>query len=244
MIKKITTFALASLMTTSLLAVEEKSELGISLETKNKIENIQLIKKYNGTVTKGREFGNLFLIEGEVGPNRQFLEFAVTKDMKTLILGKLYDTNTTAELHVTTTDTASLLKKADFTYGNGPETIFVFVDPTCPGCAQFESHWPKLKDKYTIKVFIWALPSHTNSPMLADYILSAPTDAEKYTRLLEHSQGINTYQTTPVTAIKQQQIRRKLAEVNKMASTLSLAHTPTVLGMDLKEKDVGNLFKN
>lgn len=239
------TLALATLLATSLMAFETPlvKDIGISTEMKTKIENISLLKKHNGTVIKVRDIGDIYLVEGEVGPTRQFMEFAVTKDLNTLILGKFYEAKTTKELHVSTVDTDLLLQKADFTYGTGPKTVFVFVDPTCPGCSQFEKVWPQLKDKYTIKVFIWALPSHTLSPVIADYILSAPTDAEKYERLLEYGNKIGTYKTTPVSPVVQKQIRTKIAEVRKLAVTLSLTHTPTVLDMDLKEVQVQDMFK-
>ena len=247
MIKKITLavsltaiLATGAIAQSTVLKVNQKTNLTAS--TKTAIENIPLIKKNKIKIVNSKEFNSFYIIEGMSYPTKQFVEFTVTKDLSALMLGKVVDAKTSKILHATQLDANALTKKADFTYGNGPITKFVFVDPTCPGCAQFERYWPKLKDKYTFKIFIWSLPGHRLSPAIADYILSAKTDAEKYKRLREYAAGINTYKNTPILPVKQKEIRAKLTQVSRIASNLNLSHTPTVLGTDLKEVQIKDLF--
>lgn len=83
---------------------------------------------------------------------------------------------------------------AAFTYGNGEKEVYLFTDPDCPYCIQFEQQLAKLKPEYKIYVYLFPLESiHPDARKKSEYIMSLPKDkrAEAYKAV----QGVKTTNT-------------------------------------------------
>jgi thiol:disulfide interchange protein DsbC len=66
--------------------------------------------------------------------------------------------------------------KAAFTVGNGTEDIFVFTDPDCPYCEQFEKMTANLSPKLKLHVYLFPLDMHKDAKKKSEYILSQPAN--------------------------------------------------------------------
>jgi len=75
--------------------------------------------------------------------------------------------------------------KAAYTVGNGTEEIYVFTDPDCPYCEQFEKSFVLLDPKYKLYIYLFPLDNHPSAKPKSEYILSLPFEerAEAYKRV-------------------------------------------------------------
>ena len=88
-------------------------------------------------------------------------------------------------------DKNTIAGKEAFSYGSGKEILYVFVDPQCPYCKQFERIMPSLKEKYTFKIYLFPLPFHPDAVIMSKWILKEKTQQAE--RLIAIANGSTEY---------------------------------------------------
>ena len=226
MLKKIGLSLLsAAVLTTGLVASMSSSE-------KKEIVSLPIFQGSNITIDKSIDLGDVYMIRAKGGANQQDFEFFVSKDKKVVIVGKGMNSQTREPF--TTLDNSVLEGKENFSYGTGKKVLYVFTDPECPYCKTFEKTMPGLKDKYTFKIFLLALPFHKQAPAMMEYILTGKNDAEKASRLLGVANGSNDYKTRELTVEQEKQVAVENSQVMVIAKKIALRGTPTVLDTNMK----------
>lgn len=138
-------------------------------------------------------------------------------------------------------DLADNKDKAAFTVGSGSEEIFVFTDPDCPYCEQFEKSFVFLDPKYKLYVYLFPLDSHPDSKPKSEYILSKPFEerAEIYKRI----QGVkNTnFEWKNKDISKGKELLTPMMEYQN--EFVGVKGTPYVLDKEGKKVNRGELFK-
>lgn len=139
-------------------------------------------------------------------------------------------------------DLKANIDKSAFDLGHGKIDVFLFTDPDCPYCEQFEKNLVHLnKDKYTLHVYLYPLNIHPNSKAKVEYILSQPKNKrfEAYEKVqgsknsLDKSQKENT------------EVGKKLLEpmMKYIENYVQIKGTPTILDENGKKFNPGILFK-
>jgi len=90
--------------------------------------------------------------------------------------------------------------KAAFTIGNGKVDLYMFTDPDCPFCIQFEKAIQSkgIKNKYKIYVYLFPLEAlHPNSRKKSEWILSQPKNKryEMYQKVMGPNTKLKSYKT-------------------------------------------------
>lgn len=121
---------------------------------------------------------------GQEGFSKRPVDLYVTKSGGTFIAGNVMDKK--AQPIALKLSLAENKDKAAFTYGKGEKEIYVFTDPDCPYCEQFENQFKNLKDEYKIYVYLFPLEQlHPNARKKSQYILMQPKEQryETYKRI-------------------------------------------------------------
>jgi len=217
-----------SLLSATLLLGANAASLNIKA-----MENLPILKNNNVVVSDTLDLGDVILVKSVAGANKQPFQFYISKDFKVIVMGQGLDATTAAPIKFPIS--AKMVKgKEAFSYGTGKEVLYVFTDPDCPYCKNFEKMIPALKDKYTFKIFLLALPMHPKAPAMIDYILNADNGNESFAKLLEVANGTANYGNNKMTVKKEAEIKRIVAENKAVATSIGLEGTPTVLDKDMK----------
>jgi len=232
MIKKLSLsiMATAALLATSLSASE------LSQKEKEEIQKYPIFAGANVNIDKSKDLGDVYLVRAKGGEGQDYFEFYITKDKKTVIVGKGVNP-ITKEQHTLIDANVILEGKEHFTYGEGKEVLYVFTDPACPFCQQFEHKMPSLAKKYKFKIFLLALPMHKQAPGMIEYILSAKTDKEKAERLFKIALGSKDYEQRELSVEDEVKIKEATDRVVKLAQLIGLRGTPTVLNTKLQQQN-------
>lgn len=235
----LTIMALATLSTSSVFAetapVQKVNPLiegtTVSKVTKETFDNIDIFKKAQITTEDFMEKSGLYVVKvSDIKGN--VMELYVTKDLKVLIhSGEAIETDTGMKVKFPT-ETVSLNDKEDFVFGTGKEVLYVFTDPECPFCQNFEKNWDSLKDKYTFKVFLMPLSFHNQAIPMSYYIMNASSAEEKYQRLSAIGKGDTAYMNYKPSTEEKQVMSKKLDETMGWAKKNGVTGTPTVLDKD------------
>jgi len=194
--------------------------------TKSKIENLPIIKKQgNMKIETARFNGDLYVVNFKIdkGERSQNLVLYVTKNFKNIISGNALNSKTGQPLLIPK-DVSVLKEKEDFTYGTGDKVFYLFTDPECPYCKEFEKHLPQIKDKIKVKFFFYPLNFHENAEEMSKYIMSQKN--KKFEKLL------NIEKEDYKSAKYPQAIEKKLQEHKEFASKLGVKGTPSILDED------------
>lgn len=200
---------------------------------------LNIIKESKINILKVQDEGNIYLIHGvptqvAEGQLKQPFYFYLTKDKKILLLGDAIYTDTKEK--VTFPIDKDVLKgKEAFSYGLGHDTLYVFLDPECPYCKQFEKKMAALSNKYTFKIYLFPLPMHTNAIAMSKWVLMAKDDAQKGERLIALANGSIEYKDLVLTPELSQELDERIQAQISIAKKANINATPTVLDSDMKK---------
>jgi len=174
---------------------------------------------------------------GKSGFKMNPIQLYMTKTGQTLITGNVMDkTGKPITKHI---DLAPNKDLAAFTVGSGKTAVYVFTDPDCPYCEQFEKMFPKLKSDYKLYVYFFPLTQiHPNSKHKSGYILMQPK--EKRWDTLKAIQGHNN--PSKVWDVKiSPKAKHLLSDMIKYGNEyVGVRGTPTV--MDKNGKNVNRMM--
>ncbi|APW65577.1 MULTISPECIES: thioredoxin fold domain-containing protein [Arcobacteraceae] len=226
---------LAAAITTSLNAAGELSKNEIK-----QIENLELFKRAQISVTKAYDMGNLYALKINVQGNND--EVFLTKDKKSLITGEVIDTNSGAKISAPA-DLTGVRGKEAFVYGSGTDEYFLFTDPECPYCKKFESYLSQVEKNVKIRVFYYPLEMHRNAKDMSIYIMSKKTKAEKIEAMLDLDVTSDAYKNRKYSDAELAKLEAQLAEQMQIATKLSVQGTPAVFDKDGKSVAWPNMLQ-
>lgn len=200
------------------------------------LNNLEIIKGNQISVLKVRDEGDIYLIKGEMaqapaGQSDKRFDFYLTKDKKILIMGNAIYTGTNEKVAFPM-DKNVLEGKEAFRYGTGSEVLYVFTDPECPYCKQFEKKMAMLKEKYTFKIYLFPLPFHTDAVPMSKWILHGEP-SKMGDRLIAIAEGSTEYQDMVLNPEEDTQLSAIVAAQIEIAENAGIRGTPTVLDSDL-----------
>lgn len=200
---------------------------------------LNVIKDSQITILKVQDEGDIYLIKGEPkrgaeGQSKKSFDFYITKDKKFLILGNAIHTDTKEKLSFPL-DKSAIEGKEAFTYGTGSETLYVFIDPQCPYCKQFEKIMPTLKDKYTFKIYLFPLSFHPDAIPMSKWILNAKNKTEMAERLIAIANGSAEYKNLVLSADEDKHLMEIINTQIRLGEVAEVQGTPTVLDSELSK---------
>lgn len=184
-------------------------------------------------VEKAYDHGSLYqVIFTSMTPQgpRRFTAF-ITKDKKTFIMGEAYDIESKKALKIPL-DIAKIKKEADIVYGKGKNPYIVVTDPECRYCQMFQRQWEKIKDKYTLYVFMYPLSNHSQAQQMSFYVMSQKDSAAKAKALIGISQGKTDYLAYKPSEKQQTKFAKKFATNSMIADQLGVRGTPAVFDFE------------
>lgn len=156
------------------------------------------------------------------------------KDRKVVSIGETYDTKTGKQL-LASIDMSQFDKYQAFTYGNGPDHYYLFTDPKCPFCIEFEKNLEYLKDVATFHVFLFPLTSiHPGADILSLHILAQENDEDAYKDyhlMSKKDPKINDEKMKEVEAFdaeKKKILREKLKKEQEIGEMLGVTGVPSI----------------
>jgi len=164
------------------------SMFAMTAEQLNEYKQNKMFNSNNVTFVKGvmldKEFAQ---IKGYSVNNYGYSPVNIITNKKIVIFGKAYDANTRLPMNLQM-DYDEFKKDAAYTIGTGKKEIMVFTEAECPYCKNFDPHLEKLKDEYTIYVYMFPLNSiHYIARDIAKATLAQKGEeaAKFYKRMLE-----------------------------------------------------------
>ncbi|WP_121626737.1 thioredoxin fold domain-containing protein [Poseidonibacter antarcticus] len=226
---------LAAVVTTSLNAATELSKNEVK-----QIENLELFKRAQISITKAYDIGNLYALKINVQGNND--QVFLTKDKKSLITGEVIDTESGASVSIPA-DLTGVRGKESFVYGSGTDEYFLFTDPECPYCKKFEEYFSQIEKNVKIRVFYYPLEMHKNAKDMSIYIMSKKTQKEKIDAMLNLELSDEGYKNRKYSKDELAKLEAQLAEQMEIATKLSVQGTPAVFDKDGKSVAWPNMLK-
>jgi len=242
-----------TVMTASLCAGE------IEYKTVNPVpfNELKTFKSNGVNIKKAYDNGSIYIIKGQAKSSRgvQNVNGFVTKDMKVVVLGSGFYTNSVMDKVQVPVDMKTYKKEEAYTYGNGPIQFYLFTDPECPFCARFESQIQQYKDDATFHVFFFPLSFHKHSISMTKHILSQKTKEDKQKALEEIAKSIlnkdsssgNAYKKTKYSDTENKELDEKIKKMKKIAIELGVQGTPTIFndkGYAVNWTNLKNIIKS
>ncbi len=205
----------------------------------DELSTLKIIKDNQIHILKVQDEGNLYLINGEPtrvldGQSKKPFNFFITKDKNILIMGDAIYT-TTKEKVAFPIDKSAISGKEAFSYGTGKDILYVFTDPECPYCKEFEKIMPTLKDKYTLKIYLFPLPFHHDAIPMSKWILKGKDASQKAERLIAIANGSIEYKNLVLNPEEDKQITLTIESMINIAQDAEIRGTPTILDSDMKK---------
>jgi thiol:disulfide interchange protein DsbC len=200
---------------------------------------LTIIKDSKINILKVQDEGDVYLVNGEptlvaVGQQKKPFDFFITKDKKVLIMGNALYTDTKMRVAFPL-DKSILEGKEAFSYGTGSDVMYVFIDPQCPYCKQFEKVMPSLKNKYTFKIYLFPLSFHADAIPMSKWILKGKDKNDMAERLIAIANGSEEYKTLVLNEEEEKQLMERINAQIEVAQDAEIRGTPTILDSSLSK---------
>lgn len=168
-------------LTTSMFAMTQEQLL--------KYKDNDLLKSNNVKLLKGKMIDEKYaFIRGYTVTKNGYSPLKVITDNKIVIFGgQTFDTTTKKPIDLKL-DYSKFKDVATFKVGKGKKEILVFTEAECPYCKRFDPQLEKLKENYTIYVYMFPLNSiHFAARDIAKATLAQPMEKREayYKKMLE-----------------------------------------------------------
>lgn len=205
----------------------------------SELSALSIIKDSQIQILKVQDEGSVYLVNGlptraVQGQEKKPFDFFITKDRKILITGNGIHTDTKQRVTFPI-DKNIIAGKEAFSYGTGKEVLYVFVDPQCPYCKQFEKTMPTLKEKYTFKIYLFPLSFHPDAIPMSKWILKGTDQENMAERLLAIANGSQEYKNLVLSADEDKQLMDLINIQIGLAKEIEVMGTPTVMDSDLNK---------
>jgi len=217
---------IASLFCVSLFAASEISKKEIS-----EIEKLPIFRGSGMQVLKAYKDDQFYLLKVNIQENIQ--ELVLTIDKKNLIAGKIYDVNTGEELSIPN-DVSILDGKESLTYGTGKDVYYLFTDPECPYCKNFESYFGQINKDVQLKIFFYPLSFHKNAVALTRFILDKKTNESKVKAMLTVSPKSKEFINKKFTNTQKEAFDKIIEDNMKLGEAVGVRGTPALFDVDGK----------
>jgi thiol:disulfide interchange protein DsbC len=205
----------------------------------DELGTLRIIQENQIHILKVQDEGNIYLINGEPtrvmeGQVKKPFNFFITKDKKILIMGDAIYTGTKEKVAFPM-EKRIIEGKEAFSYGTGKEILYVFTDPQCPYCKEFEKLIPTLKDKYTFKIYLFPLPFHQDAIPMSKWILKGKDATQKAERLVAIANGSTEYKNLVLSPEEDKQLSQTIETLIAVAQEAGIRGTPTVLDNNMNK---------
>ncbi|MDD2266297.1 thioredoxin fold domain-containing protein [Sulfuricurvum sp.] len=205
----------------------------------SELSALDIIKESQIQILKVHDEGSVYLIKGlptrvVEGQEKRPFDFFITKDKKILITGNAIRTDTKQRVSFPM-DKNIIAGKEAFSYGTGKEVLYVFIDPQCPYCKQFEKIMPTLKEKYTFKIYLFPLSFHPEAIPMSKWILKGSDQEDMAERLLAIANGSQEYKNVVLSADEDKRLMDLINIQIGLAKEIEVMGTPTVMDSDLNK---------
>lgn len=200
---------------------------------------LSIIKDSKINILKVQDEGDVYLVNGEpslvaIGQQKKPFDFFITKDKKIIIMGSALYTDSKMRV-VFPLDKNILEGKEAFSYGTGSDVMYVFIDPQCPYCKQFEKAMPALKSKYTFKIYLFPLSFHADAIPMSKWILKGKDKNDMAERLIAIANGSEEYKKLVLSAEEEKHLTELINAQIEIAQDAEIRGTPTVLDSKLNK---------
>lgn len=160
-----------SLIIASLIVASIANAGYLKVEEVKSFNDMDFIKKVGVTIESIYDADSLYIANITVKGNDDTVY--ITKDKKYFIAGNVINLQTTKPLTAPVQDISIAKGKESFTFGTGTEEFYLFTDPECPYCKQFETYLPQLEKIAKINIFYFPLTNiHPIAKELSKFQLS------------------------------------------------------------------------
>lgn len=204
------------------------------------LQKVSFIKNGKFQLKDLKDLGNVYAIKAS-HPRMPKLTLFITKDKKTVILGNGFDNNG----KIIEFPTNMSVYKADkqYTIGNGKKEYYLFTDPECPYCRQFEKKMDKLKDDIKMHVFLFPLGFHKHSIEMSKYIMSQKNNSDKAKAMKSIANGGTEWEKAKYTKEENKKYEKMLDKYRKIGIEVGVRGTPAVFSATGKAIAWPNLLK-
>lgn len=209
--------------------------------------NIAPIKESGINIVEYADLGDLYILTGirSTKNGDKPISLTVSKDLKYTFFGKAFDNKTKERLYIKK-DVAAYKSKASFTFGTGKDEYFLFTDPECPYCVNFEKRLAEvnIEDKVKIYYFLYPMPFHKEAKAMCMYTLTQKDNASKLK--VYHGvvlKGSQDYKTKNYSKSELENSERQLKDAQEIGLKIVVSGTPTLLAPDGQRLKV-NRFLN
>ncbi len=203
-----------------------------------KIKAMPIVKAHKFVPEKLKDGGSLLFVKGYFHTPRRDVPASmfVTKDYKTMVYGRGFDSQTTKEYHPFSI--AEIKEKAGLIYGSGTDEYILVVDPLCSACVNFEKTLPLYEKEIKLYVLFMPLSMHKTAPEAVYSILSEKTQEDKWKKLQSIAHGSKDFEK-----IKEipNEYKKYIKDQRKLAMELGVKGTPTLFTGEGSEIDRGVL---
>ena len=203
----------------------------------SQVANLAIAKQHKFVPTLILDAGSLYLVKGYFNTPRgpQPTSLFLSQDLKSAVYGRGFKTSNAKEYKTFTPQAHKT--DAIFSFGKGKDEYFLFTDPLCPYCKEFEKNLKKYEDVATFYVFMIALPMHKKAPLAIDYVLSMKDDLSRYTALMDIANNKTDYLSFKTSPDIQKLYDQAKTKQELIAKEFRVQGTPTVYDSN------GNIFR-
>jgi len=196
-----------------------------SAKVKDKIQNIDFIKKVGFMVKDVKEVGDLYAINA-AHPRAGKVTLFVSKDLNTVVIGQGFASN--GEPIEFPISMEQYKKDAIYTIGKGKVEYYLFTDPECPYCQKFEQMSANLKDDVKIHVLLFPLDMHKDAKQMSKYILNQNGNEARANAMHEIASGKDDYKKLKLSADENSKYQEIIDKNLKIGREIGVNGTPAV----------------
>lgn len=209
-------------------------------KTKEAIQNIEFVKKVGFSVKDVKELNDVYAVNAS-HPKTPKLTLFVSKDLKTVVIGQGFMSN--GEPIDFPINMAQYQKDAVYTIGQGKNEYYLFTDPECPYCQNFEQKTNMLIDDIKIYVFLFPLDFHQNAQAMSRYILSQKNNDARAKAMHDIANGKENYKALKLSANDELKLKEQISKQLKLGQEIGVTGTPAVFDSKGKPVQWPNLLK-
>lgn len=200
-----------------------------------KIKTLKPLDAKEVSIKNAKKIGSIYVLKLSINEPRgkRSVPAVVTEDFKHVVIGSSYDSK--SGIIESTMDLKKHSKDVAFTLGksNKNGSFYVFTDPDCPACKNFDSTMKTELDKAGIQMNIMFYPLdriHPEARNKSQYILTLPKEKRKeaYEKMQEGDATWKTAKITPESV-------KKVEAMVELGNDLGVRGTPSVYGEHANE---------
>lgn len=209
-------------------------------KTKESIQNIEFIKKVGFSIKEIKELKDVYAVNASHQRTPKLTLF-VSKDLQTVIIGQGFMSN--GEPIEFPINMAQYQKDAVYTIGQGKNEYYLFTDPECPYCQNFEQKTNMLIDDIKIYVFLFPLDFHQNAQAMSRYILSQKSNDARAKAMHDIANKKEDYKSLKLSPSEELKLKELISKQLKLGQEIGVTGTPAVFDSKGKPVQWPNLLK-